>query len=231
MKYAIGEIILVVIGILIALSINNWNSDRLQAKRNKQLLFKMSKELEQHKQRIESLLDNTNPAFGSRLVKIDSINYLLEEGIQSTDLDYIIKAPSYYTIILNLNTFVFNELINTGSLYSLGSDSLVKNIQTYYKQCEKEEFYNQDIGRLVSDLRNECYEGFIDLQYWYNRNPEKAITIHSWIFDPESEKYRMFRQYMTTFETHNNMMVDQLTYLNEQCSELKMAIDYEIEML
>ena len=28
-KYAIGEIILVVIGILIALSINNWNQDRL----------------------------------------------------------------------------------------------------------------------------------------------------------------------------------------------------------
>ena len=28
-KYAIGEIILVVIGILIALSINNWNQNRL----------------------------------------------------------------------------------------------------------------------------------------------------------------------------------------------------------
>ena len=30
LKYAIGEIILVVIGILIALSINNWNEKRLQ---------------------------------------------------------------------------------------------------------------------------------------------------------------------------------------------------------
>ena len=29
LKYAIGEIILVVIGILIALQINNWNQDRL----------------------------------------------------------------------------------------------------------------------------------------------------------------------------------------------------------
>ena len=28
MRYAIGEIVLVVIGILIALSINNWNEDR-----------------------------------------------------------------------------------------------------------------------------------------------------------------------------------------------------------
>ena len=29
-KYAIGEIFLVVIGILIALQINNWNEDRLE---------------------------------------------------------------------------------------------------------------------------------------------------------------------------------------------------------
>ena len=32
LKYAIGEIILVVIGILIALSINNWNDSRLENK-------------------------------------------------------------------------------------------------------------------------------------------------------------------------------------------------------
>jgi len=31
MRYAIGEIILVVIGILIALQINNWNQERIQA--------------------------------------------------------------------------------------------------------------------------------------------------------------------------------------------------------
>jgi hypothetical protein len=30
LKYAIGEIVLVVIGILIALSINNWNSNRIK---------------------------------------------------------------------------------------------------------------------------------------------------------------------------------------------------------
>ena len=31
-KYAFGEIVLVVIGILIALSINNWNTNRLNNK-------------------------------------------------------------------------------------------------------------------------------------------------------------------------------------------------------
>jgi uncharacterized membrane protein YidH (DUF202 family) len=37
-KYAIGEIVLVVIGILIALSINNWNEKQKQEQKGIQLL-------------------------------------------------------------------------------------------------------------------------------------------------------------------------------------------------
>ncbi|MDF1518104.1 MAG: DUF6090 family protein, partial [Lutibacter sp.] len=36
LKYALGEIVLVVIGILIALQVNNWNETRLEQKRIKQ---------------------------------------------------------------------------------------------------------------------------------------------------------------------------------------------------
>ncbi len=37
-KYAIGEIVLVVVGILIALQINNWNEDRTARKSENQIL-------------------------------------------------------------------------------------------------------------------------------------------------------------------------------------------------
>ncbi|MBT8323911.1 MAG: hypothetical protein KJO96_01335, partial [Winogradskyella sp.] len=40
-KYAIGEIILVVIGILIALQINNWNQHRLNLKKERSMLFEI----------------------------------------------------------------------------------------------------------------------------------------------------------------------------------------------
>ena len=42
MKYAIGEILLVVIGILIALQINNWNTSNLEAKELNDYLLKVS---------------------------------------------------------------------------------------------------------------------------------------------------------------------------------------------
>ena len=38
LRYAIGEIVLVVIGILIALQINNWNNNRIAKKQLKELL-------------------------------------------------------------------------------------------------------------------------------------------------------------------------------------------------
>ena len=45
-KYAIGEIILVVIGILIALQINNWNENNQDRKQEKKILSQLLKEYE-----------------------------------------------------------------------------------------------------------------------------------------------------------------------------------------
>ena len=45
LKYALGEIVLVVIGILIALSINNWNEDRKDTNREKATLYKFLQDL------------------------------------------------------------------------------------------------------------------------------------------------------------------------------------------
>nr|WP_170063207.1 DUF6090 family protein [Polaribacter porphyrae] len=45
-KYAIGEIVLVVIGILIALQINNWNEDKKSIKQEKTYYCKISEDLQ-----------------------------------------------------------------------------------------------------------------------------------------------------------------------------------------
>jgi hypothetical protein len=47
LKYAIGEIILVVIGILIALSINNWNKQNEDRKLEKRYISELTLDLQQ----------------------------------------------------------------------------------------------------------------------------------------------------------------------------------------
>ncbi|WP_199757267.1 hypothetical protein [Formosa maritima] len=48
-KYAIGEIILVVIGILIALQVNNWNQNRLVQKEKEDILLKLHSDFIENK--------------------------------------------------------------------------------------------------------------------------------------------------------------------------------------
>jgi hypothetical protein len=45
-KYAIGEIVLVVVGILFALQINNWNKDRKNANLERQYLERLIHDLQ-----------------------------------------------------------------------------------------------------------------------------------------------------------------------------------------
>ena len=55
-KYAIGEIVLVVIGILIALQINNWNEERINANKETIVLTNIHKEFKQNKKQLDSVI-------------------------------------------------------------------------------------------------------------------------------------------------------------------------------
>ena len=50
LKYAIGEIILVVIGILIALYINNWNNNQNNLNKSNEFAIRLLKEVEKQYQ-------------------------------------------------------------------------------------------------------------------------------------------------------------------------------------
>ena len=56
LKYAIGEIILVMIGILLALQVNNWNTNRTQKQKENLLLTDLNKEFKINKTQLDSVL-------------------------------------------------------------------------------------------------------------------------------------------------------------------------------
>src|SRR6056297_3227687 len=85
-KYAIGEIILVVIGILIALQINNWNEER-----------KLQNEINTYlNQKLENL-------------KAEKSKYVLDEGIENVDIVsftkilYFVVIERYFTTTIERN--------------------------------------------------------------------------------------------------------------------------------
>ena len=59
-KYAIGEIVLVVIGILIALSINNWNEKRIEQQTLTNYYERMLGELESSRNNLSDFKEEIN---------------------------------------------------------------------------------------------------------------------------------------------------------------------------
>ena len=124
LKYAIGEIVLVVIGILIALQINNWNERRLEANQEKITLSNLNEEFQDNLRNLDSInveLSNT----------IETMEHLFtmfseeESQYDSKTLDSIIGkvlgSPTWKP-----SEFVLNDLKNSGGLSKLNNKELKK---------------------------------------------------------------------------------------------------------
>jgi len=228
LRYAIGEIALVVVGILIALSLNNWNSQRLTSNRNQELLVKLSKELDLNIERA-AFLDSS--FFANKLKYTDSLHNLLDNNLATNHLDYMVSTSIFYVNTFNLNSSVFQELKNTGSLYSIGSDSLVTEIQKYYQLCERETFYNLDYSEDINTLKFKCQDGWFDFVYLYKRNPDEALKHHPWITNPRSSQYINLRQFVAAARVQHWLMSRKLTNIIKESEQLKKLIAAEQGLL
>ncbi|WP_282135714.1 DUF6090 family protein [Seonamhaeicola maritimus] len=81
--YAVGEIILVVIGILIALQVNNWNQDRTLKKQEKVLLEDIHTEFKYNKQELVYVLKRYQWA----LKNAEQIQAFYPIEVENTNLD------------------------------------------------------------------------------------------------------------------------------------------------
>ncbi len=113
-KYAIGEIVLVVIGILIALSINNWNENRKNSVEEKAIL--------------ESLLENLN------LSKIQSELLISGENLLKQDLIRILGVDSNKN---KMNSKTINDSIFKKAAWDLQSDQPTFNTYNNLKSTNK----------------------------------------------------------------------------------------------
>lgn len=153
LKYAIGEIVLVVIGILIALSINNWNEERKAKKQIHALLDNLTISIKEdmeylnttatlHEFRSNSLsrlyqnaLNRKEPFNVIRPISKLENNTIWPGAYPDTvNLDFakltIIYSGIHDDVVINKN--VLDELKNTGLFSELKNDSLKESINTYY---------------------------------------------------------------------------------------------------
>jgi hypothetical protein len=124
-KYAIGEIILVVIGILIALSINNGNEDRKSRKQELKYLKNLRTD-------IELELKNNNSMSNYRAVSAKAAARMLDFKTLETASDLLALEQTIQQVYARVNFIptnnTYKELISSGNLNYITNDSIKYNL-------------------------------------------------------------------------------------------------------
>ncbi len=123
--YAIGEIFLVVIGILIAVSIDNWNERRINRERELATLDNLNKEFSENLVELESNIEKLD----SLSVSLAKILALMHDGPEDLTVDAfeVLLEKTFYTPSWTPSSFIIEELKNSGGLSQL-SDPKLRNL-------------------------------------------------------------------------------------------------------
>lgn len=145
LRYAIGEIILVVIGILIALQINNWNENRKVQKQEIQIYTELKSDLLQTKKEILNTVNKHKEIIKSTQSLIYDI--VKKEPYSETIYNRFARSGDDFQIIPK--TSAFESLKNIG-VQILSNDSLRIRITNLYQFDLKR--FDDELGDKNSEL-------------------------------------------------------------------------------
>jgi hypothetical protein len=167
LKYAFGEIVLVVFGILIALSINSWNTNRLEDEKEKVYLKNLRRDLVQQVKLIENQM-SYEISISNRAIPI------IKQYKQTGGL--VIDSSFTYHIgeILGRMTFIrqnptFTDMLSSGNLDIISQLDLKNKIIQYYYDLER-----------VEVILNKNNNLFVDEVFIPKTMELSEVQLHSW---------------------------------------------------
>jgi hypothetical protein len=237
--YAVGEIILVVIGILIALQINNWNQSNQNNKQEKQILTQLLEEYESNLNQINSKIFIRDEILTASIKLLEYKN--LYSGLTDKDsLDrYLSRTITRPTFDPELS--VSNELTNSGKLYLLSNATLRKKISAFSSSLSElreeevitvnlveERFYpflieHYQIGRLNMEFLDD--EKFREKVTQITFNKDKSLKNLFASSDPKD----LLKN--PDFEDYISLMIVNTIYTNDQSNGVRNKIEKIIELI
>ena len=220
MVYAIGEILLVVIGILIALQINNWNQERLNSKEEMQLLELIHQEMDQYlflqgrgTERQENIIRATE-----QLLKA------IERGFHEYEPDQIDRC--LYTILhtrwmigASTTTNVYDVLTDGGKLAFLSSKTLQKELALLKESFGLSFTYEELQAEFIDNQLSPFLNHYIDRLSVSTGKLEIDSSLYSSSFTTSYDELlasREFSNLLAELITHTNPLLATYRRLNQR---------------
>lgn len=143
--YAVGEIVLVMLGILLAIQVNNWNEEQIERRIERRMLASLQEDFIINDSLLQDQLDTIQRTLNHTESALDLI-----PGGPASDLDLIQFLEPYY--LMEVTSFepidgVLKDIINSGKLDLISNDNLRQAISSWEGIIEDNEEHEQKMIR------------------------------------------------------------------------------------
>ena len=151
-KYAIGEILLVMIGILLALQVNTWNEERKDRNREQTILYSLQQDFTTNISNVNNAFNLFSEAYESSIVLLEIVK---DKGpIDPEEVEQLLGVIINKTSSLDIITGSLDELLSTGTFNLIKDEELRKQL-SYWS------FYITDTEDDIVIYRNYLFDFFI----------------------------------------------------------------------
>ncbi|HZJ35492.1 MAG TPA: DUF6090 family protein [Gillisia sp.] len=208
--YALGEIILVVIGILIALAINNNNQNRADRKKEVIYLKGLKNEFQTSKLKLARLIEvNRRNYDGAKSI----IAHMSKDTLTLTEKEFaeLLYASFALDVSFNPNNSLLNEMLNSGSLRNISNTQLRIYLTNWISTLD-------DIGKQETELAHQ--RGKVLDMFRNNENSIRTIFdlagVSKVLDIPEGNNNSSNLQLLDSKEFENNVLIFNLRHMQQK---------------
>ena len=224
--YAIGEILLVVIGILIALQINNWNENTKDRRIEQGYLVSLKEEFNYNLIELDKMMER-NDFNGDNALELSNLMGPDNPSITEKEFADLVMNMTNWEVQYRPNKAVLDEIISSGKLTIFSNDKLKFALSSYNGKLTKVKFQEEEhsvIRMQIIAIMNG------------NGNAKKLITNKKWDnFGISESKFKLGNLHLLQSQELENGLVDFILtarYLNsDYYLELKKEIDFVLELI
>ena len=203
--YALGEIILVVIGILIAVAINNSQQQKITLKKEQTYLKGLQQEFITSQRKLNELLEVNKQNYVGVKTILETISNPTVSLNEKQFSELLFRSFSS-DISFNANNSLLNEIINSGSLKDIANDTLRVLLTNWESTLEDVARQEQELGvqrvRVLDMFRTNEYS---IKTIFEQTNPNSELNYHK--ADSNVSNLNLVK----SMEVENNMWMFYLT--------------------
>lgn len=231
LKYAIGEIILVVIGILIALQINNWNETRKIRATEVLFLENIKADLELNLVALDSFIKSRKKAIESSNIILDIFENRRPLNLNEFNL-HSLDVMIWFPFQQNDNTY--QELVNSGQLSIISNKDIKDHLQNIQSNLKTIAFVESEMQQDFESYMYDEYFTLVDLnataKNYFEQTGKGAITTKiSEAEVLELLKNRTFKNAFVLSNFNSNLLLEEYSKTQKTTKNLIALIDTEIK--